>query len=140
MNFDAERMRKLAGLNGSTETKGGRVLRESRLMEEEGAEAPAEEPKVDQTALKDAVKQLATVLGMTVTEPEGGEEAAGGEGGGEGEGLEGLMGQTESVSYGKMKQIIRDELSANWASGQVFGKKSTNRGGITMGFKGIGFK
>jgi hypothetical protein len=134
MNFDAERMRKLAGLTESTETKGGRVLRESRLMEDEGADAPAEEPKVDQSALKDAVKQLATALGMTVTEPEGGDDAGGGEG------LESMMGQTESVSYGRMKQIIRDELSANWASGQVFGKKATNRGGITMGFKGIGFK
>jgi hypothetical protein len=138
MNFDAERMRKLAGLNESTDTKSGKILRESRLMEEEGAEAPAEEPKLDQAALKDAVKQLATALGMTVTEPEGGEAPAD-DAGGDDAGLEGLM-ATESLSFGKVKQIIRDELSANWASGQVFGKKNTNRGGITMGFKGIGFK
>lgn len=40
----------------------------------------------------------------------------------------------------KFRRIIRGELESMWASGQVFGKKATRRNGVTMGFKGIGFK
>ena len=135
MNFDANRMLKLAGL---PESGGNGLLKESRLHEEE---APAEEKKVDQAALKDAVKQLATALGMEIKEPEGGEAASGEEGVEAGGDMAGLFGATsEGVSYSKMKSIIRDELASNWASGQVFGKKTGAPRGVTMGFKGIGFK
>ena len=50
---------------------------------------------------------------------------------------EGLQEIEESVKFRKM---VRGELESMWASGQVFGKKATRRGGVTMGFKGIGFK
>lgn len=50
---------------------------------------------------------------------------------------EGLKEIEESVKFRKM---VRGELESMWASGQVFGKKATRRGGVTMGFKGIGFK
>jgi hypothetical protein len=136
MNFDANRMLKLAGL---PESGGNGLLKESRLHEEEAP--PEEEKKVDQAALKDAVKQLATALGMEIKEPEGGEAASGEEGGEAGGDMAGLFGATsEGVSYSKMKSIIRDELASNWASGQVFGKKTGASRGVTMGFKGIGFK
>ena len=135
MNFDANRILKLAGL---PESGGNRLLKESRLHEEE---SPSEEKKVDQVALKDAVKQLASALGMEIKEPEGGEAASGEEGGEAGGDMAGLFGATsEGVSYSKMKSIIRDELASNWASGQVFGKKTGAPRGVTMGFKGIGFK
>ena len=134
MNFDSDRILKLAGIPSSG---GNGLLKESRLHEED--EAPTEEKKVDQSALKDAVKQLATALGMEVKDTEGGGEAGGDESG-SGEVSSLFGGQTEGVDYGDVRKIIRDELASNWASGQVFGKKSTNRDGVTMGFKGIGFK
>lgn len=129
MNFDSDRILKLAGIPSSG---GNGLLKESRLHEED--EAPAEEKKVDQAALKDAVKQLASLLGMKLTEPEGGTETA--PAGEEGEaGVPSFFGgKTESVSSD------RRDVEANWASGQVFGKRASNRGGVTMGFKGIGFK
>jgi hypothetical protein len=134
MNFDSDRILKLAGIPHSG---GNGLLKESRLHEED--EAPADEKKVDQAALKDALKQLATALGMEVTDAKDG-DAAGGDESGAGEMSALFGGQTEGVAYGDVRKIIRDELATNWASGQVFGKKSKNRDGVTMGFKGIGFK
>ena len=129
MNFDSDRILKLAGIPSSG---GNGLLKESRLHEED--EAPAEEKKVDQAALKDAVKQLASLLGMKLTEPEGGAEAAPAGEEGEADMSSFFGGKTESVS------TDRRDVEANWASGQVFGKRASNRGGVTMGFKGIGFK
>ena len=40
----------------------------------------------------------------------------------------------------KFRRAVRSEIEQMWASGQVFGKKPTRRNGVTMGFKGIGFK
>ena len=40
----------------------------------------------------------------------------------------------------KFRRAVRSELESMWASGQVFGKKAPRRNGLTMGFKGIGFK
>lgn len=135
MNFDSDRILKLAGIPSSG---GNGLLKESRLHEED--EAPAEEKKVDQAALKDALKQLASALGMEVKDVEAGEAEGGGDESGGGDVSALFGGQTEGVAYGDVRKIIRDELESNWASGQVFGKKATNRGGVTMGFKGIGFK
>jgi hypothetical protein len=40
----------------------------------------------------------------------------------------------------KFRRAVRSEIESMWASGQVFGKKPARRGGVTLGFKGIGFK
>jgi hypothetical protein len=132
MNFDSDRILKLAGISSSG---GSGLLKESRLHEED--EAPAEEKKVDQAALKDAVKQLASLLGMKLTEPDGKSGEADVTTPGEG-------GETDMSSFfgGKTESVVDDrrDVEANWASGQVFGKKAPIRGGVTVGFKGIGFK
>jgi uncharacterized Zn finger protein (UPF0148 family) len=40
----------------------------------------------------------------------------------------------------KFRRHVRSHLESMWASGNVFDKKSPRRSGVTMGFKGIGFK
>jgi len=40
----------------------------------------------------------------------------------------------------RFRRAVRSEIESMWASGQVFGKKAPRRNGVTMGFKGIGFK
>ena len=83
------------------------------------------------------MKKLASALGMEVTEPEGGKESDAGAD----VDMGGMFGSTtEGAEVENARRLIRSELESNWASGQVFGKKTTNRGGVTMGFKGIGFK
>jgi hypothetical protein len=50
---------------------------------------------------------------------------------------DGLKEIEESI---KFRRMVRGELEQMWATGQVFGKKAPRRNGVTMGFKGIGFK
>ena len=41
----------------------------------------------------------------------------------------------------EIREAVRSELERMWASGEVFGTKSTRRTGqVTMGFTGVGFK
>jgi hypothetical protein len=46
----------------------------------------------------------------------------------------------ENVAEMHVRRKVRAQLEEMWASGQVFGKKAPHRNGVTMGFKGIGFK
>lgn len=46
----------------------------------------------------------------------------------------------ENVAEMHVRRKVRSQLEEMWASGQVFGKKAPRRNGVTMGFKGIGFK
>lgn len=39
-----------------------------------------------------------------------------------------------------LRETVRLEIERMWASGEVFGKKSSNKDGVTMGFLGAGFK
>ena len=40
----------------------------------------------------------------------------------------------------EIRETVREELASLWASGQVFGTKKEENGGVTLGFAGIGFK
>jgi hypothetical protein len=40
----------------------------------------------------------------------------------------------------KIREAVRSQLEHMWASGEVFGRKAANRGGVTQGFPGVGFK
>lgn len=41
----------------------------------------------------------------------------------------------------EIREAVRNELQRMWASGEVFGKRATNKAGqVTMGFPGVGFK
>jgi hypothetical protein len=39
-----------------------------------------------------------------------------------------------------IREAVRSQLEQMWASGEVFGRKAANRGGVTLGFPGVGFK
>lgn len=47
--------------------------------------------------------------------------------------------QLGTVEEAVVRAKVRYELEKMWSSGQVF-NKPTNRGGVTLGFKGPGFK
>lgn len=46
----------------------------------------------------------------------------------------------DASSDEEIREAVRAQLEQMWASGEVFGRKSSNRGGVTLGFPGVGFK